>query len=364
MATSTKAGVEASNRKPKSQAAKNGADKVTAAQPRHEELGLSKEQLLEMYYYMLLARSLDERMWLLNRQGKAPFVISCQGHEAIQIGVTFALERGKDWFLPYYRDLGICLVLGMTPREVMLQHFAKRDDPNSGGRQMPGHYGYKKLKIVTGSSPVATQFCHAVGVALASKLKGSDEVTTVTGGEGATSKGDWHESLNFAGIQNLPVIFLIENNQYAISVPVPQQVAGGSVAARGAGYGMPGIEVDGTDVLEVYAVSKEAARRARAGEGPSLIEAKTYRLTPHSSDDNDRTYRSREEIEKWRLTEPMPRYRQYLLDNGVASEEELAEIKKRIDAEVNDATDWAEIQPNPIGEEAMLHVYGTLEEKA
>ncbi len=331
---------------------------------KHEELGLSKETLLEMYYYMLLARSLDERMWLLNRQGKAPFVISCQGHEAIQIGSVFALERDKDWFLPYYRDLGMIVTLGVTPREVMLQHFAKKDDPSSGGRQMPGHYGYAAHKIVTGSSPVATQNCHAVGVALASKMRKTGEVTVVSVGEGGTSKGDWHESLNFAGIHNLPVIFLCQNNQYAISVPVPQQVAGGSVAARGEGYGMPGVEVDGTDVLAVYEVMKAAAERARSGQGPTLIEAKTYRLTAHSSDDNDRTYRGREEVEAWRAKEPMPRFKQYLLDSGVATEEELNDIKKRIDAEVNDATDWAEQQPDPVAGEAVLHVLAGAEERA
>ncbi|HYP41603.1 MAG TPA: thiamine pyrophosphate-dependent dehydrogenase E1 component subunit alpha [Chloroflexia bacterium] len=351
MATTTKPKVEPGSKK-------------KSARPKHEELGLSKEQLLEMYYYMLLARSLDERMWLLNRQGKAPFVISCQGHEAIQIGVAFALERGNDWFLPYYRDLGICLSVGMTPRETMLQHFAKRDDPNSGGRQMPGHYGYKRLKMATGSSPVATQLCHAVGIALASKLRKTNEVTVVCFGEGATSKGDWHESLNLAGIHDLPVIFLCENNQYAISVPVPKQVAGGSVAARGAGYGMPGVEVDGTDVLAVYEASKAAAERARNGEGPTLLEAITYRLTAHSSDDNDRTYRGREEVDMWRAKEPLPKFRQYLLDSGVATEEEIAEIKKRIDAEVNDATDWAEQQPEPRAEDAPFHVYATLEERA
>src|SRR5213593_2881981 len=148
MATTTKPKVGPGSRNNKTKAAESRSTL------KHEELGLSKEQILEMYYYMLLARSLDERMWLLNRQGKAPFVISCQGHEGIQIGLCFAMQRGKDWFLPYYRDLGICLCLGMTPREVMMQHFARKDEPNSGGRQMPGHYGYKKLKIVTGSSPV------------------------------------------------------------------------------------------------------------------------------------------------------------------------------------------------------------------
>jgi 2-oxoisovalerate dehydrogenase E1 component subunit alpha len=337
---------------------------ASKAKTKHEQLGLGKEQLLEMYYYMLLARSLDERMWLLNRQGKAPFVISCQGHEAIQIGAVLALEPGKDWFLPYYRDLGIMLAVGMTPREAMLQHFARRDDPNSGGRQMPGHYGYHKLKIMTGSSPVATQLCHSVGIALAAKMRESGEVTLVCFGEGATSKGDWHESLNLAGIHDLPVIFMCENNQYAISVPVPKQVAGESVAARGQGYGFPGVEVDGMDALAVYEVVKEAADRARRGEGPTLIEAKTYRLTAHSSDDNDRTYRGREEVEEWRQKEPLPKFRQYLIDNGVATEEELAAIKARIDNEVNDATDYAETAPEPAYEDAPLHVLASEEERA
>jgi len=229
---------------------------------------------------------------------------------------------------------------------------------------MPGHYGYKRLKIVTGSSPVATQLCHAVGVALAAKMRGTGEVTVVSHGEGATSKGDWHESLNMAGIHKLPVIFLCQNNQYAISVPVPQQVAGESVAARGQGYGFPGIEVDGTDVLAVYEATVEAARRARAGEGPTLLETKTYRLTAHSSDDNDRTYRQREEVDIWRAKEPMPKFRQYLLDSKVATEEELAEIKARIDGEVNDATDYAEHAPEPHAEDAPLHVYASAEERA
>jgi 2-oxoisovalerate dehydrogenase E1 component alpha subunit len=352
MATTTKPKVEPSSRRSK------------AAKPKHETLGLSKEQLLEMYYYMLLARSLDERMWLLNRQGKAPFVISCQGHEAIQIGMCMAMERGKDWFLPYYRDLGVCLFLGMTPREAMMQHFARHNEPCSGGRQMPGHYGYRKLKIVTGSSPVATQLCHSVGVALAAKMRKTGEVTLVGFGEGATSKGDWHEALNLAGIHNLPVIFLCENNQYAISVPVPKQVAGGSVAARAQGYGMAGVTVDGTDVLAMYEAGREAVERARSGKGPTLIEAQTYRLTAHSSDDNDRTYRSREEVEEWRAKEPMSKFRQYLLDNKVATEEELADIKRRIDDEVNDATDYAEVQPEPPGAELLDHVFATVEERA
>jgi 2-oxoisovalerate dehydrogenase E1 component alpha subunit len=195
-------------------------------------------------------------------------------------------------------------------------------------------------------------------------MRKTGEVTVVSVGEGGTSEGDWHESLNFAGVHDLPVIFLCQNNQYAISVPVPQQVAGGSVAARGTGYGMPGVEVDGTDVLAVYEAMKEATERARSGAGPSLVEAKTYRLTAHSSDDNDRTYRTREEVEEWRAKEPVLKYRQYILDNGIATEDELAEIKKRIDREVNDATDWAEVQPDPSADNTLLHVYATDEERS
>jgi 2-oxoisovalerate dehydrogenase E1 component alpha subunit len=185
----------------------------------------------------------------------------------------------------------------------------------------------------------------------------------VSFGEGATSKGDWHESLNLAGIHKLPVLFLCENNKYAISVPVPMQVAGGSVAARAEGYGMAGVAVDGTDVLAVYEAARDAVERARSGGGPTLIEAQTYRLTAHSSDDNDRTYRSREEVEEWRAKEPLTKYRAYLLENNVATEDELAEIKKRIDAEVNDATDYAEAQPVPDAADTLKHVYATPEEK-
>jgi 2-oxoisovalerate dehydrogenase E1 component alpha subunit len=195
-------------------------------------------------------------------------------------------------------------------------------------------------------------------------MKKTDDVTVVSFGEGATSKGDWHEALNLAGLHNLPVIFLCENNQYAISVPIPLQVAGGNVAVRAEGYGMAGVQVDGTDVLAVYEAAKEAVERARRGEGATLFEAKTYRLTAHSSDDNDRTYRSREEVEEFRAKEPMLKFRQYLLDNKVVTEEELAEVKKKIDAEVNDATDYAEVLPEPDPGDTLTHVYATQEERA
>ncbi|MCF6134251.1 thiamine pyrophosphate-dependent dehydrogenase E1 component subunit alpha [Thermoactinomyces vulgaris] len=323
----------------------------------HRELGLSDDQVLDMYRYMLLARKVDERMWLLNRAGKIPFVISCQGQEAIQVGATFALDREKDWLCPYYRDLGMMLVFGQTARDQMLSAFAKAEDPNSGGRQMPGHYGDHRFRILTGSSPVTTQVLHAVGIAYAGKLENKDHVVLTTCGEGSSNQGDWHEACNFAGVHKLPVIFMVENNKYAISVPLSKQVAGGKVWKRAEGYGFPGIKVDGNNPLEVYKAVKEAAERGRKGEGPTLIEAVSYRLVPHSSDDDDRTYRAREEVEEAKKKDSLVVFKNYLMDQGVLTEEKEKEIQDQIAKEVNDATDYAEKAPYPEPETIHDHVY-------
>ena len=183
------------------------------AENRHSAIGLSDKTVLEMYETMLLARRLDERMWLLNRSGKIPFVISCQGQEAAQVGAAFALDKQKDYVLPYYRDMGVVLTFGMTATDIMLSGFAKAEDPSSGGRQMPGHFGQKKNRIVTGSSPVTTQVPHAVGIALGGKMAKEDIVTFVTFGEGSSNQGDFHEGANFAGVHKLPVIFMCGNNK-------------------------------------------------------------------------------------------------------------------------------------------------------
>jgi 2-oxoisovalerate dehydrogenase E1 component alpha subunit len=327
------------------------------AENRHKALGLSDETVLEMYETMLLARKIDERMWLLNRAGKIPFVISCQGQEAAQVGAAYALDRTKDYVLPYYRDMGVVLSFGMTARDLMLSGFAKAEDPNSGGRQMPGHFGQKRNRIVTGSSPVTTQVPHAVGIALAGKMEGKDFVTFVTFGEGSSNQGDFHEGANFAGVHKLPVIFMCENNKYAISVPVEKQLACEKVSDRAIGYGMPGFTVDGNDPLEVYKVVKEAADRARRGEGPTLIETVTYRLTPHSSDDDDRTYRSQEEVEEAKKKDPIYTFGQYLKEVGVLTEELEKEILDRVMKEVNEATDYAEKAPYAEPEHALKYVY-------
>ncbi len=259
---------------------------------RDYSASLDADQWLGMYEAMLLARKLDERMWVLHRQGKVAFHISGMGQEACQVGAAFAMERGKDWLHPYYRDMAFVLALGMTPRHLMLAMFGRAEDPSSGGRQMPAHFSYAASRIVTGSSPVTTQVPQAAGIALAARLRGLDEVVVTCLGEGSTSQGDFHEALNWAGIHRLPLIVLVQNNQYAISVPLEKQMAVANVADRVDAYGLPGVMYDGNDVAESYNVAREAVLRARRGEGPTLLEAKTYRPVPHSSDDDDRSYRS------------------------------------------------------------------------
>ncbi|MBM7660917.1 2-oxoisovalerate dehydrogenase E1 component alpha subunit [Bacillus mesophilus] len=327
------------------------------AEKRHHALGLSDEKVLEMYETMLLARRLDERMWLLNRAGKIPFVISCQGQEAAQVGAAFALDREKDYVLPYYRDMGVVLTFGMTSKDLMLSGFAKAEDPNSGGRQMPGHFGQKKNRIVTGSSPVTTQVPHAVGVALGGRLEGKDLVTFVTFGEGSSNQGDFHEGANYAAVHKLPVIFMCENNKYAISVPYEKQVACEKISDRAIGYGMPGVTVDGNDILAVYEAVKEAADRGRRGEGPTLVETISYRLTAHSSDDDDRTYRSREEVEEAKKKDGLFAFELYLKEAGILTDDQLEAINERVKQEVDEATDYAENAPYADPTDALKYVY-------
>jgi 2-oxoisovalerate dehydrogenase E1 component alpha subunit len=312
-------------------------------------VSLEPEQLLKIYETMLLARSLDERQWILNRQGKAPFVISCQGHEAAQVGSAFALEPGKDWICGYYRDLGVMLTVGMTPVEVMLGLFARADDPSSGGRQMPAHYGHRRLNVVSQSSPTGTQVAHAAGVGLGIKIRNEvagrivdDAVVWTAFGEGTSSQGDVHEAMNLAGTHALPVIFVCENNGYAISVPQQRQMGVANVADRAPGYGFPGHAVDGTDPLACYEATAEAVARARRGDGPTLIEFKCLRLTPHSSDDNDRTYRSADELKAMKAHDPIAGFCGYLKAEGILSEAADQAIRARVQQQVDEATATAD----------------------
>jgi 2-oxoisovalerate dehydrogenase E1 component alpha subunit len=325
--------------------------------PLGEAEGLDRADLLEMYRLVALTRALDERMWILNRAGRAPFVISGQGHEGAQVGMAWALRRDHDWMAPFYRSIATCITLGMTPREIMLAQFAKATDPSSGGRQMPGHYGHPDRHIVSVSSPVATQILHAVGIALAAKIRGTDEVAVAAMGEGSSNQGDVHEALNFAAIHHLPFILVVENNGYAISVPVARQISVPDVAMRAAGYGIPGVVVDGADVLACYRAMKVAVERARAGEGPTLIEAKVTRLTAHSSDDQQTKYRSEEELASERGRDPLPRFREQLLEAGVLDEATDAELRASIRVAVDDATTFAEGEPDPDPASATWWVY-------
>src|SRR5438874_987735 len=288
---------------------------------RHKDLGLSDDDLLSMYRTMVTARLCDEAQFRLNRQGKAPFVVPVSGHEGCQVGTAWPLRKGTDVFLPYYRDMAVCLVAGMTPYDVFLGVFGKRDDPSSGGRQMPAHWGSRKLNIITGSSPIATQIPHAAGVAYAMKYRKQDAVAACWFGDGATSEGDWHEGLNFSGIHKLPVIWVCENNLYAISVPLSKQMAVKEVSERAEAYGFPGVTIDGNDVLACYEAMQKAAERARAGQGPMLIEVRTYRFHPHTSDDDDRTYRSREEVEEAKRNDPIVKFGASLKELGLLDDD-------------------------------------------
>jgi 2-oxoisovalerate dehydrogenase E1 component alpha subunit len=319
--------------------------------------GLGKDQLLDLYYKMFLARTVGQRERMLNRMGKGPFAVTGEGHEAAQVGTAYALTPGKDWVFPYYRDIGVALTVGMSPKDLLLAHLGRATSIESGGRNMPSHFSHPKLRIVSGSAPVATQFPHAVGAALAARIRGLDEVAITYVGDGGTSVGDVHEAMNFAGVHKCPVIFVCENNQYAISTTWKHQSAVADVAVRAQGYGFPGVTVDGNDVLAVYAATKEAVERARRGDGATFLEAKTYRLVPHTSDDDDRRYRTREEVEEWTKKDPLVRYQAWLEEHGVADKKEIEALQQKALQEVDEATKTAEEAPMPDPSTALLHVF-------
>jgi 2-oxoisovalerate dehydrogenase E1 component alpha subunit len=332
----------------------------TKRQRSHEPIEgylLSEQQLEEMYSTMLLARRLNERMLALNRQGRAPFFIGGAGQEAAQVGAAMALRRGEDYLVPYYRDLAMNLVFGMSAREAMLNLLAKRDDPHGGGRQMPSHWGIASRRVVTGSSVVATQFVHAAGIGLGAKLSDDPIVVLACCGEGSTSKGDFHEALNFAAIHKLPVIFYVQNNGYAISESTDKEMPIKHVADRARAYNMHSASVDGMDCIAVYQTVRPAVDQARRGGGPFLIEARCYRLWAHSSDDDDSRYRPKAELEEWTQKDPITTFRQRVVDDHIFPPEDLDEIEARIDDEVRDAVEWATDQPDPEPEDALGFVY-------
>jgi 2-oxoisovalerate dehydrogenase E1 component alpha subunit len=329
----------------------------TDVQPRHSELGLSDDDVLAMYRTMLLARAVDERMWLMQRAGKIAFIISGQGHEGAQVATAWPLRQHQDWMAPYYRSIASALTFGMSPEDIITAHLAKGDDVSSGGRQMPGHYGGAPYNIVSLSSPVGTQVLHAVGIAMGAWVRGDDVVTYTSYGEGTSNQGEIHEAMNFAGVHRLPVIFVCENNGYAISVPLAKQVGGGRVAVRAEGYGFPGVLVDGSDPLACYAAAKEAHDRARRGEGPTLIEARVVRLTSHSSDDDQRRYRDPAEVEALKEQDPLTRFANHLREMGLLDDARDEEYRAAAKEEVNQASRRAEARPDPDPTTAERFVY-------
>ena len=320
---------------------------------------LPADLLLDMYTAMLRARRLDERCWILHRQGKIAFHISGMGHEAAQVGIAFAMRRGTDHLLPYYRDMAMVLACGMTPLDVMLGVFGKQGDPSSGGRQMPEHYAHKAHNIYSVSSPVATQVPQAAGVALAEKLRGGDRVAVTCLGEGSTNQGDFHEALTWAGVHQLPLIVVVQNNEYAISVPMAQEMAIPRVSDRASGYGVRGVTIDGLDPIATYLAAKEAIDLARSGGGTTLLEVRVVRLTPHSSDDDDSVYRSKEDKAALKISDPLPKFRGRLMDMGILSQQHDRELDERIVDEVNSAHQAAEAAPYPNVEWAAGPVFAS-----
>ena len=319
--------------------------------------GLDDSDALKIYRHMLLARAISEKNWLLTRQGRVLFSMPSDGQEASDVASAYALDAQTDFIVPYARNLGAMLVKGMTSQEVMLNMFAKAADPNSGGRQMPQHWGHKRLGIISMGSSVGTTIPRASGVALASKLRGENTVTVVYFGEGSASEGDFHEGLAFAGVHRLPVVFICNNNGWATSVPASAQNADTQVSKRAEGYGFPGVTVDGLDPLAVYQAVKTAVDRARSGDGPTLVETTTIRMMPHSSSDDHLRYRTQEELDAERELDPLPRFRNFLITAGLLDEESDQVLRDAVDQEVEEAISYADAAPSPDPATAFEGVY-------
>jgi 2-oxoisovalerate dehydrogenase E1 component alpha subunit len=336
---------------------RDGSDAKTGGpRPGHEALGLSLDDVRGMYRRMLQTRMVSERILQLNRMGRTPFGAGTDGHEAAQIGAAWNIRRGKDWTVPYYRDMGVAFVLGMSPLEEFRMVLAKATDTHSAGRQILNQFSSPKDRIVSRSVCVGTEFPHAVGLALAIRNRKEENIVFAFGGDASTSPGDFHEAVNFAAIHKLPVVFVIENNLLAISTRFEQQMAVPNVADKAAGYGIRGFIADGMDVLDSFDKTKQAVRHTRSGAGPTLVELKCYRYQPHTSDDDDSRYRSKDEVREWMAKDPLDRARKYLGEQGVKGEE-LDAIRRELDTEIEAAISQADSEPDPRPEDAIKHVY-------
>ena len=318
----------------------------------------SKDDLAKVYRLMVTARQIDTKLLTMLKQGKASFHIGVSGHEAAQIAVAQNMRAGIDWSYPYYRNLAYCLTLGFRIEDAMLDFLFREEAPSTAGRQMYAHWGHKELRIVSQSSPTGTQFLQAVGTAIGCKREQKGEIVYVSAGEGTTSQGDFHEALNWAAREKLPIVFMIEDNGYAISVPIREQTAGQSAYKLAAGYeGLIRYDVDGTDYFEMKRIADEAITKARNGEGAVLINAKVVRLLPHSSSDDHSKYRTPEELAEDQKRDCILRFEERVISEQVFSQEELDAIKADAKQKIDDAATWAESRPVPKVETVMTHVY-------
>ncbi len=335
-----------------------GKSNGRSSQPGRTSASADRERLIRAYTVMYTARKTDDKILILLRQGKVFFHIGGSGHEAAQAGTALAMKPGYDWAYPYYRDLGFSLGFGYTVEEIFEEALHRRPGPSSAGFAMPFHYGHRKHRIVSQSSPTGTQYLQAVGTALGAVRDGLDEVVYVSSGEGATSEGEFHEAVNWAAREKLPVIFLIQDNKYAISVTKKEQTAAGSVHDLVSGYrGLNRYEIDGCDFLQSFDTAREAVAKARKGDGPSLILAHTVRLLPHSSSDDQRKYRPEADLAEDRGRDPIPRLEKHLLDNKILTPARLKELKDDIVARIDRAASSAEELPEQDPSRLLEHVY-------
>jgi 2-oxoisovalerate dehydrogenase E1 component len=319
--------------------------------------GFNKDQLLSIFRTMGLSRRADEKMLTLLRQGKSFFHIGAAGHEGAQIACAMNLSPGFDWAYPYYRDQTLAMGLGMTMEDIFLGFLAKRDDPGSGGRQLPQHYGKKSQRIVSQSSPTGTQFLQAVGTAIAARKAGDGSIVYVSSGEGTTSQGEFHEALNWASREKLPVLFHIEDNGYAISVPKASQMSDGSVYDMVGGYGnLHRYETDGTDFFTAYQTFGEAVASIRRGDGPAVVVSNVVRLMPHSSSDDHRKYREADELAEDQKRDPIEKFRKLCQDDGIITSDEFNAVWDEILHEIEDTADQAILAPFPERSQATTHV--------
>ena len=321
--------------------------------------GHTKKELKEIYALMYLSRKLDDKQLIMLKQGKGFFHIGASGHEAVEVAAAKAMKPAYDYAYPYYRDQAFCLGYGMSSKEILLSFLAKEDDPNSGGRQMPQHYGHKDLHIVSQSSPTGTQYLQAVGAAFALKKEKSNAVVYVSSGEGTTSQGDFHEALNWASREKAPVIFHVENNGFAISVPISEQTAGESVYKITAGYeNLARISIDGSDYFESLLAFQKSIDRARKGLGPTVIESHVPRLLPHSSSDDHRKYRSEEELEADKNKDPLTIFKNDCVKEKIFDDKDFEKMENDIIEQINKDAEWAEEQESPSADDALKNIYG------